>query len=630
MSADSTSIYTGFWVNWSHGRVLGSTITLSARNSALLTSFIATFVTIVGAQLWKILCFIFHQRRTSQKPKDGLYHQQQNVFRNSSTPGGAAWSFILQSWHWSGRARHVMLRSLPWALFSVSYIFVFAALSIFGSSEVTKAAGQDRLIQSSQCGYWATNSSRNAEGDYNTQTALGAFGAKVLKDSQDASAYARKCYDGSADALGCDMYATPVIRWEGKATDCPFRDNICWRNNTYQMDTGLLDSHDDLGINTPVEERLKYRRVTTCTVLDDKGYIEQNNHSALVTWNYGPSIGQNYTTSYSKYALHSNIGYVVNTDYANAGVDSSWTPSAPLNRTDADVQMVFISANSMLYSVPVDDPVFSAHVVSGFSVRVSDSQQLVYYEADTFVSFIACAEQHQICHGDACTPLSAHSVVFSQSQGLTILQEAISQRIAFATTFTGVAQVINGRSGTALRALETAQMTQQVSLPANQWQIELSSWFNTGLVILQSVLRDYANPRNLGPGNYVRAPKTPAEVAMCSMQKTQATYGTISFSVLGLAIILVVGAIVLVISCIFETVASFIGLKSYQNWILDDKLQLQRMVFEGRGVSWLNTQGPIPVTGARERFPSVAHLPESQALIPKDSKTVGVDVTEVR
>lgn len=312
MSADSTSIYTGFWVNWSHGRVLGSTITLSARNSAILTSFIATFVTIVGAQLWKILCFIFHQIRASQKPKDGLYHQHQNLFRNSSTPGGAAWSFILQSWHWSGRARHVMLRSLPWALFSISYIVVFAVLSIFGSSEVTKAAGQDRLIQSSQCGYWGTNGSTNAEGDYQTsEIGQGAFEAKVLKDSQDASAYARKCYDGSADALGCDMYATPVIRWEGKATDCPFRDNICWRNNTYQMDTGLLDSHDDLGINTPMEERLKYRRVTTCAVLVEEGYIEQSNDSALVTWNYGPSGDQNYTMSYSKYAVRSNIGYIV-------------------------------------------------------------------------------------------------------------------------------------------------------------------------------------------------------------------------------------------------------------------------------------------------------------------------------
>lgn len=292
--------------------------------------------------------------------------------------------------------------------------------------------------------------------------------------------------------------------------------------------------------------------------------------------------------------------------------------------------MVFITQNSMLYSVPVDDPVFSAHLVSNVSLTGDDGQELVYYEADSYLSPIACAEQHQLCHGDACTPLSSHGVVFSQSQGLNMLQKAISLRIAFATVFTGVAQVINGRSGTALRALETAQMTRQVSLPANQWEIELSSWFNTGLVLLQSILRDYASPTNLGPGSYVRAPATPADLAMCSIQKTRATYGTISFSVLGLAIILVVGAIVLVISCILETAASFIGLKSYQNWILDDKLQLQRMVFEGRGVSWLNTRGPIPVTAAGERFPSVAHMPESQALMFEDSKAVGVNVGEFR
>jgi hypothetical protein len=206
MSVNSTSIYTGPWVNWSHGLVLGSTITLSARNGAILTSFIATFVTIIGTQLWKILCFSFHQSRASQEPRDGLYHQHQNVFRNSSTPGGAVWSFMLQSWHWWGRAPHSLIRSSSWALFSIFYLIVFAVLSVFGSSEVAKAAGQDRIIQGSRCGYWQTNGS---------STGQGSFEAKVLIDSRRAATYARNCYDGSVDALKCNTYATPHIRWEG-------------------------------------------------------------------------------------------------------------------------------------------------------------------------------------------------------------------------------------------------------------------------------------------------------------------------------------------------------------------------------------------------------------------------------
>jgi hypothetical protein len=302
MSANSTSIYTGPWVNWSDGLVLGSTITLSARNGAILTSFIATFITIIGAQLWKILCFTFHQSRASQEPRDGLYHQHQNVFRNSSTPGGAAWSFMLQSWHWWGRARHSLTRSLPWALFSILYIIVFALLSVFGSSEVAKAAGQDRLTRGSQCGYWQTNGST---------TGQGSFEAKVLIDTKRAAAYARDCYDGSADDLKCNTYATPHLRWEGTETDCPFKDGICYGNNTYKMDTGLVDSHDDLGINTPQKERLKYRRVTTCSVLDQQGYVANSSAPGLMTWNYGPNVGKNYTWSYNTNVLRANMGYTV-------------------------------------------------------------------------------------------------------------------------------------------------------------------------------------------------------------------------------------------------------------------------------------------------------------------------------
>lgn len=302
MSTDSLTVYTGPWINWSKGLVLGSTITLSSRNGAVLTAFIATFIAIVSALLWKILCFGLHQSRVSQGPKDGLYHQQQNVFRNSGTPGGAAWSFMLQSWHWSGRARNTLLRSLPWVLFSTAYVVVFTVLSIFGSSEVVKAAGQDRLLRGSQCGYWSSDGSRAGES---------SFQAKVLGDTQKAATYARNCYRGSGDSLGCNTYARPEIKYEGKAADCPFQDGLCWKNHTYQLDTGLIDSHYDLGINTPEDERLKYRRVTTCSVLEDSSHINSPNGSELITWDFGPFVDSNYSFSYHTDSVYAGSGYTV-------------------------------------------------------------------------------------------------------------------------------------------------------------------------------------------------------------------------------------------------------------------------------------------------------------------------------
>jgi hypothetical protein len=77
-------------------------------------------------------------------------------------------------------------------------------------------------------------------------------------------------------------------------------------------------------------------------------------------------------------------------------------------------------------------------------------------------------------------------------------------------------------------------------------------------------------------------------------------------------------------------VVGWIGLKSHLNWVLDDKLQLQRMVFEARGVSWTNTQGSIPVTEGGERFPSLRGTVESQSLMAEDEKAVGMSVTVIR
>lgn len=55
------SAYTGVWTNWSHGRIFGLTLTLSHRNGAFLTAFLALFVTFVGTCFWRITKFALHQ-----------------------------------------------------------------------------------------------------------------------------------------------------------------------------------------------------------------------------------------------------------------------------------------------------------------------------------------------------------------------------------------------------------------------------------------------------------------------------------------------------------------------------------------------------------------------------------------
>ena len=84
-----STTYTGPWINWSHGAVLGTTITLSSRDGSLFTAFLAMFVTVTGAAWWRITCFLLHQNNASEQYQDGIRHQHQNILRNTNGPGGA-------------------------------------------------------------------------------------------------------------------------------------------------------------------------------------------------------------------------------------------------------------------------------------------------------------------------------------------------------------------------------------------------------------------------------------------------------------------------------------------------------------------------------------------------------------
>lgn len=177
----------GAWINWTDGAILGATITVSSRDGTLLISFVATFVTIVGAQLWRILSYMIHQIRSSREPQDGLHYQQQNILRNTASAGGAAWSFLKQAWYWRGKASMSILRMIPWTLFSVIYLVLFALLATF-SSEVSKSAGRARLLRAGDCGTWVT------DGDTSSDLAVSAYVSPPNSDRSAMSVFQK--YNG--------------------------------------------------------------------------------------------------------------------------------------------------------------------------------------------------------------------------------------------------------------------------------------------------------------------------------------------------------------------------------------------------------------------------------------------------
>ena len=113
-------VYTGPWINWSHGLVLGSTITLNQQDGALLTAFLGIFVTTAGAACWKIISFALHQHRSLSLSQDGIHHQQQVILRNTGSPGKASFELAHVAWSWRVRTLGVTSSSSETSVSSLS------------------------------------------------------------------------------------------------------------------------------------------------------------------------------------------------------------------------------------------------------------------------------------------------------------------------------------------------------------------------------------------------------------------------------------------------------------------------------------------------------------------------------
>ena len=269
-TASEAYTYTGPWINWSRGPITGATITLTQRQAGLLIAFLGIFVTFTGACTWRILSYILHQSRAKQGSRNAFYHQQQLVLRNSSTSGAAVWEMTRILWAWRKLASRSFVRSLPFVLLAFCNMTLFTVAGIF-SSEVTKAAGNETLLMSPGCGYQLTGDNLSTITDVYAADGNGTLAA---------STYATACYGDSFTSFQCNQFVKPRLEWTTKRNvSCPFQADLCAEGPTsaFEMDSGMLDTRDDLGINTPDADRLQYRKVTSCSVLNGTAYAKMRN-----------------------------------------------------------------------------------------------------------------------------------------------------------------------------------------------------------------------------------------------------------------------------------------------------------------------------------------------------------------
>lgn len=299
---------------------------------------------------------------------------------------------------------------------------------------------------------------------------------------------------------------------------------------------------------------------------------------------------------------------MVGDPYASRG----WKPIDDLNRTDADVTVFYLNSNGMRYTSPVSDPFFYAQR----EIVPLQPLGIKPYAASNLTSVLACTDQYQIQNpnNNMATELTAANKANAQAMqiGLNNLQAAALLRLVLPSYDSLIFSGADGLSSAALRASDTAYRSLSVGLPDNQWQIEVSGWFNASLARLQQNVIEWVSkdPKELdGIADIVPPTGFPDYENMCQNQivKNVGQYQT--FSVTAIIIIFSVGLFIIVLSWVLEPLMGlcerFLGREGAGStqWLLTSPLQLQRLsLVHDERISWTKCDSEVPITGVNQKW----------------------------
>lgn len=199
--------------------------------------------------------------QSQHQSRDALHHQQQIVLRNSS-PADAARAFTQVGWGWRSKVSNPIKRSLPLILIALAHSITFLLAAILSSTAYT-SQGNEVLVSSPNCGLIDFNSP-------NLSAVLDILSAYETQSISDSASYARSCYSSGGTGRtwqDCSTFAAPRLPTTQSNVSCPFEEGIC-TVPSIQLDTGLMDSDLFFGMNAPLKNRVKYRRVTTCAPIE--------------------------------------------------------------------------------------------------------------------------------------------------------------------------------------------------------------------------------------------------------------------------------------------------------------------------------------------------------------------------
>ena len=290
-----------------------------------------------------------------------------------------------------------------------------------------------------------------------------------------------------------------------------------------------------------------------------------------------------------------------------------WQPIQELESPDADVALVFIANNNVKYAKPVDDPIFAAHDPNEAGDR---------FWGDYWVPVLGCTEQYRFCKSTSadkteCTDYLGEFQAFNAFETIkpTEAQIQTMNRLWDTLTMT-IYDYVRARNSQALQVSDTIVNYESPGLPANQWMLEVQGWFDVNLAHIQhSVVEWTTGPSDPTLAAAILQTRTNDTYGstMCKSQMVHETAGTSSFSLLGVVILFVVGAGIIGLSFVLDTVIAWLqkrfgrGEIARLSWISDDKLQLHRVLsHELQLGNWEKSEAAVPTTKERHSYLSLA------------------------
>ncbi|KAF2743776.1 hypothetical protein M011DRAFT_450657 [Sporormia fimetaria CBS 119925] len=636
----------GMWVNLEEGAIMGRVITTDTRSSNIIVAILAVAVAFGTTHLWNIVLFAYHQHRVNAANTDGLYRQQQVLLRTLPAPTSLISEWAKLWWVWRKRVTRASVRSFPHVVISAVFLAGTLAVGIF-TSYVVSSSDIDVLVSSPLC-----RPLKMGTFLVDGQPATVGGSAWALEVSKQGRLYAEDCYktfNSSMVPERCKAFTKPSILLKEERVDCPFNTSICakFERPALVLDSGLVDLNDGFGMNLPAGERVKYRKKTTCAILDltgrwtilkpgddprlDDGHNEDWLHIYL-----GDIQGTMPNATFLDSLLYANMTLRYETRYVRnvqghlqmlIGIRSCWSYSSPTRREyssllrpipeltthDADLFLVKVAQNRMRYLEPVEDPMFLAH--RPMIPLQNVPRNLTLYERDFPASITGCQAQHQFCFArpsqpDFCTNLTGLPATIPELN----YPDATELQVATAGMLISTGRIFDLE--TAARYLKVQALAENREylpyLPNDQWLNEIRSWESTLWASLQIAATDYsigAAARVPDSGPYVRDNMTVAENRLCTMQKMKNPGGFVpnqppsNINVFALAFVLTLCLLITLIDIlllkflIYADAPRKILEPRITAWVQDGVFQLQRRAYEARSEGpWDRVQKEVPVT----------------------------------